>query len=426
MATDAADVLYRQRLQRFEDAVALRQPDRVPMASLASFFMTRLAGISPGQALYDYEAMAAAWRASAQRLGWDLAPPTFTMLPGPLLDALGARLVRWPGGSLPAHLPYQFVEAEYMSADEYPSLVRAPDDFLLRTVLPRWAQALTPLAAWPTARWGRLVRPVRLLGLPPRALWGALGGVALRLTGNPPQWRRAWAEALRWQAAQSRLAKALTASGFPLVARAFTLTPYDFVASFLRGLRGISLDMHRRPQELLAALEILRRPLTEAAIALARRSGVPRVFLPLHRGAASFMSTAQFARFYWPHLRGMLLDLVAAGLTPLPFFEGDYTARLPFLAELPPGKVLGHFDQVDLPVARRVLGGRVCFWGNVPASLLVAGAPAEVQAYVRRLIDTFGDSGLVVDGAVDGLPAESRPENVAAITEAVWAYGRRR
>ncbi|NLE77637.1 MAG: hypothetical protein GX605_12920, partial [Chloroflexi bacterium] len=37
-------------------------------------------------------------------------------------------------------------------------------------------------------------------------------------------------------------------------------------------------------------------------------------------------------------------------------------------------------------------------------------ASLALRTYVRRLIDTFGDSGLVVDGAVDGLPAESRPE----------------
>ena len=43
----------------------------------------------------------------------------------------------------------------------------------------------------------------------------------------------------------------------------------------------------------------------------------------------------------------MILALIDAVLTPMPFFEGDYTPHLEFLAELPSGKVVGHFDIVD-------------------------------------------------------------------------------
>ena len=48
-----------------------------------------------------------------------------------------------------------------------------------------------------------------------------------------------------------------------------------------------------------------------------------------------------------PDVKGLILGLIDAGLTPLPLFEGDYTPRLEFLAELPPGKVAAHFDRVD-------------------------------------------------------------------------------
>ena len=108
----------------------------------------------------------------------------------------------------------------------------------------------------------------------------------------------------------------------------------------------------------------------------------------------------------------------------MPFLEGDYNPRLKYLAELPKGKVLGHFDIVDLKKCKEVLGDTMCFWGNVPAQLLVAGKPQQVTDYVKKLIDIFGDTGgLIVDGAVDGVPPESRPENVEAMTEAVFEYG---
>lgn len=63
------------------------------------------------------------------------------------------------------------------------------------------------------------------------------------------------------------------------------------------------------------------------------------------------------------------------------------------------------------------------FWGDIPPSLLITGTPEQVKDYVKELIDTFGDTGgLIVDGAV-GFPAETKPENAEAVTEAVFTYG---
>jgi len=116
--------------------------------------------------------------------------------------------------------------------------------------------------------------------------------------------------------------------------------------------------------------------------------------------------------------------MIDTNLTPMPYWEDNYTPRLEFLAELPKGKVLGHFDIIDLEMMKGILGDTMCFWGNVPAQLLVTGTAQEVRGYVKKLIDTFSDtSGLIVDGAVDGVPPDSKPENVEAMTETVFEYG---
>jgi uroporphyrinogen-III decarboxylase len=97
---------------------------------------------------------------------------------------------------------------------------------------------------------------------------------------------------------------------------------------------------------------------------------------------------------------------------------------LEFLAELPPCKVLGHFDVVDKKKDKEIIGDIICFWSNVPPGLLIAGTHQAVKDYVRELIDIFGDNGgLIVDGAVDGIPPESKPEDVEAMVEAVFEYG---
>ena len=108
----------------------------------------------------------------------------------------------------------------------------------------------------------------------------------------------------------------------------------------------------------------------------------------------------------------------------MPFFEGDYTPRLEFLAELPAGKVCGCFDKVDIRRAKEVLGDTMCFMGNIPPQLLIIGTPEEVKDYVKKLVDTFGDNGgLIINGAASGIPEEAKPENVRAIKEAVFEYG---
>jgi uroporphyrinogen-III decarboxylase len=189
-------------------------------------------------------------------------------------------------------------------------------------------------------------------------------------------------------------------------------------------MKGTMFDMYRVPDKLKAAIDLFTPMSINTGIIQAQLTGSPRVFVPLHRGADPFMSNEQFAEFYWPGLKKLLLALIDAGLTPVPFFEGSYTNRLAFLAELPPGKVLGHMDVVDKKKYKEILGNIMCFWGDVPPGLLIAGTPQEVTDYVKDLIDTFADTGgLIVDGAVEGIPAESKIENVEAMVETVFEYG---
>jgi uroporphyrinogen-III decarboxylase len=183
------------------------------------------------------------------------------------------------------------------------------------------------------------------------------------------------------------------------------------------------LDMYYQPDKLKAAIELVTPPIIEFAIQTAKELGGTVVSIPLHRGADPFMSNDQFAEFYWPSLKELLLAIIDADLTPFPYWEGSYTNRLEFLAELPPGKVWGHFDVIDLEKAKEMIGDVICFWGNIPAQTLMSGTPEQTQDYVKKLIDTFGDNGgLIVDGAM-GIPKEAKLENVMAMTEAVFEHG---
>lgn len=230
-------------------------------------------------------------------------------------------------------------------------------------------------------------------------------------------------ETQSWNEVEATYHQEMESLGYPIAYVANFAPPFDLVADYLRGLRGVMLDMYRNPEKLLAAVEVYIQPQVENAIAWAEAVDNPRIVLWLHRGAAGFMSNEQYERFYWPSLRRVVLALVEADCFPILRVQGDYTPRLPFLADLPAGKVPIHYDRVDRQEVKRVMGGRQCFWGNVPSSLLATGFPQQVKDDVRELIDLFApDGGLIIDGNL-GIPDEARPENVAALREAVDTYG---
>ena len=414
--SDSTQKQYKARLDRFNAAVALQKHDRVPIVSLAAFFVTAYAGLTPRQALYDYKKMTEAWKATTFKLGWDMAPSPLTMYPGPALEIIGSRHYRWPGHDLPDNVTYQYLENEYMLADEYDEFLRNPDGFMLRKLMPRFARALQPLAGLPTLY---SLAPARafLFGTGMLAGTPAIADTLRTLLRYGEEW-------MKWNALVAAMSAEIEQAGYPILNVASCYAPFDWVSDNLRGMRGSMMDMYRRPDKLLAVMDLYAEMAIESTIAAAKQCGNPRIFMALHRGAGGFMSRDQFSKFYWPGLRKVMLALIDAGLTLLPYWEGDYSERLEYLAELPRGKMAGHFDIVDLERCKRVLGDRMCFWGNVPASLLVTGTPQQVTDYVRKLIDLFGDGyGLIVDGAVAGIPDESRPENVEAMVAAVFKHG---
>jgi hypothetical protein len=82
------------------------------------------------------------------------------------------------------------------------------------------------------------------------------------------------------------------------------------------------------------------------------------------------MSLNQFEKFYWLGLKATILALIEAEFTPYVFCEGDYTSRLPYLLEIPPGKIICRFDHTDIYKAKKVLDGHHCIAGGMLPSLL--------------------------------------------------------
>jgi uroporphyrinogen-III decarboxylase len=196
-----------------------------------------------------------------------------------------------------------------------------------------------------------------------------------------------------------------------------TLAPFDIIADYLRGTRGVMLDIYKRPEELLQAVEALVPVSLRWGKAALRPGAPPLVLIPLHKGADGWLSEAQFKTFYWPTLRRVILGLVEEGLVPFLAAEGCYASRLEIIRDLPPATTVWLFEATDMVRVKEALGGVACVAGNVPMALLSLGSPNEVKEHCRRLIQAVGrDGGYILDPGA-GIDT-ARVENLRAMIEA--------
>jgi len=409
------------RKKRLDDATALRKPDRVPVAPLVvHYYPTRAKGISNKEAMYNPERTLEAWKEATIRHNWDAAVPLGPLLPVRPLEILGIKQVKWPGGALSDNQPFQWVEGEYMMQDEYDEVLADPNGFAVKKLWPRISDTLAPLSG------------IAQMDLPPLIYLSNAYTLPMLLGGivSQPSMVELLKKALELAEAYEGN-KALTMPytremmelGFPLLFLAITFPAFDWISDALRGMRGTMLDMYQVPDKLLKLIKMFTPLTIGQSIDMAKQTGNNGAFIPMHRGAGGFMSDEQFAKFYWPCLRDLFLGLIDAGLTPIPLFEGDYTPRLEYLKELPRGKIMGHFDRIDRKKAKEAIGDVMVFWGNVPSGLMCAGTPEQVKDDVKELIDTFGDNGGLIIDSTQGIPDESKVENVDALTEAVHEFG---
>jgi len=408
------------RQKRIEDAFNLRRPDRVPVAPVVThYYPTRAQGISNKDAQYHVEKTLEVWKETIIKHDWDAAVPFGSIAPAKPLELLGIQQIKWPGGALPDDRPFQWVEKEYMLQDEYDEMLANPNAFAIKKLWPRVATTLAPIS-------GMFQMDLPLLFLSNSyTLPDLIGG----MVSQPPmvELLEKMLELARVTEKNNKMIVDYTMEmmhlGYPFIAGALNFCAFDWISDCLRGLRGSSLDMYQVPDKLLAAIDMFIPLTIFSTVTMAEQRGSKGALIFLHRGSAGLMSDAQFAKFYWPSLKAMILGLIDAGIRPIVYTEGDYTPRLKYFQELPPKKFVLHFQDVDRKKVKKLLGDISCFWGNVPSALMCTGTPQEVKDDVKELIDTFGDNGgLIIDSTV-GIPDESKPENVQALTDAAREYG---
>ena len=407
--------LFAERTKRYADVYQLKQPDRIPIQLGMGYMLAEMYGVTrqeqheTGAKELEMLEKAGAYYQPDSIMGLFNTNQAATV-------AVGDRMTKFPGHGLGPNGSFQFVEGEYMKPEDYDAFLEDPADWSIRTYWPRVFTELDGLALLPP------------LGL---AAFGTYSLFYIGVLKAPPVVKalRTLAQAIEAQVESDTRAvttvQRLAAAGFapPTFMGSLIEAPFDLMSDTLRGMRGIMLDIHRRPDKLLAAQEKVLRMTLEYAISWSRATGVNVAFIPLHRGSDGFMSLAQFEKFYWPQLKALQEGLVEAGIMPFVFYEGVWNQRLKYLTELPRAKTCGLFQASDIFKVKEVVGDTMCIMGGMPNSLLQAGTAEQVRDLTKRLCQECGKGGGYIMSVGVGEMEGCRPDLVKVWVDATKEFG---
>lgn len=379
-----------EKLKRYLAAMNLEKPDKVPIRLFMSEFMAKYAGFTLQEIYQNMDKNIAALDKVLADFDLDTNPGVPSLWWGSIHDAVGAKYLKFAGKDLEENRQFQYVEGEYMMAEDYDDFIADPTKWILNTYLPRIHSEFSEPGSY-------------------RANLALIKG----------------ATGFTMSFGQLGQAGAILANKYNIspTISGFYKAPFDTLGDTLRGLTGIMMDLRKRPDKVLAALEVLVPHNIFYAMATSGGDTTLPAFMPLHRGSYPFLNPKQWDTFYWPTLKRVIEGLWSLGKRTLFYAEGNWTPYLEKIAELPAKSIVFHVDMTDMAKAKEILGGKFCLSGNVPNTLLAYGKPEEVRDYVKRLLEQYaGDGGFIIDSA-GVIQSDAKVENIFALIEAAREYG---
>ena len=278
-ASVGAEAAYKTRVERFIKVIKLEEPDRVPVMLPAGNFAASYGKSSFGTVMYDYDELRRTWLKFLNDFDLDTFGAPALVYPGKVFDMLDYKLMHWPGHGLAADAPsYQYVEGEYMFPEEYDALIKDPFDYLVRTWLPRTAGAFggfKKLGPMPLIENLPVFYITQFADPEVRASVMALLDAAEE--GEMAQGRR-------------RCEPGSAGSRRTIPVRRGAAHPSIFSVIRSGGPKGSSMDMYRRPDKLLEAIEVVTPIIIDRTVGSASAAGSPVVTFTLHKGPGGFMS----------------------------------------------------------------------------------------------------------------------------------------
>ncbi|MBR5730605.1 MAG: hypothetical protein IKX89_01500 [Firmicutes bacterium] len=419
--TQEAQKRYDEKVSRVEDAIALKEPDRVPMMPSAALFPMLNAGYTVAEVIYDIslEKLKRSIVKYLNEFDPDCGLDTGTNYAGEglMLELERPKNMRWagmPGNIIDINSIQQFIEYPLLLDDEFDEFFSDRTGWTMRKQLPRNSELLEPLATLQQS--GRF----------------SVGRLAAQV--STPEFKAMMQDLWKindlreeYRKNAEQLNKTVYEMGYPVFRKGGAAVPFDNYSDNLRGTILSLQDIYERPEDIDRFIEENIVPTLENIRKMGQMPGMKgkHVFMALHKGIDGFMGDEHYKKLYWRHLQMIIEEIIKAGMVPNIFCEGRYNTRLDCLTEVTPGKVFYHFEEVDMALAKSKLKDIACIGGSFSTNLLQFSTPEKVRDEAKRLLDICAPGGGFIFATGSGLSHEKR-ENVEAMFDTVRTYGKYR
>ena len=197
---------------------------------------------------------------------------------------------------------------------------------------------------------------------------------------------------------------------------------YELLFSSMRGMKKLSIDLRRKPEQVLAACQALDEtfafPRLERAYAQPAGSN-PEFCVDMNPVLIGhiILSVKQFEKYYWPHLQRAAKFAEEKDKLVFLFVEGTGKRFWEFFQELPKNRFVILSELDDAREQEKALPNCVTA-GGMPVDLLGEGTPEQCVAKTRDLVEELGGPEhryIFSVGKMVSFPQDCKRENLLAI-----------
>ncbi|MHA1310631.1 MAG: uroporphyrinogen decarboxylase family protein [Candidatus Helarchaeota archaeon] len=363
-------------MERFNTAVLLKEPDRVPIAPLMDYYYANCAGITPAEyVLGDFKIAARAVKTTYERHGRDLD------------------MVHIPIGRVYAfYEPIPAAHSGFFSELNIPHLRNGSLQFIERPIL-KIEDFKNIMKSGFSSIW-RYVSPRKIF---------------------------------RTQMDMFKIAKFINywekKRRVPVYTGSANITPLETL-SYLCGIKRWSRYLHKNREELKEMCDFMIKGLIANDLFLKKLVRVNRSYICLERVSNSFISAEIFEDLVLPYIKQIVKINNKLGYTNLFHMDTNWGPFLEYFLELPKnGRYILHLENTDIIKAKEILGDRMCLMGNVSSTLLSIGTAKEVDKYCKRIIEKCKEGGGFILGSGCEVASDAKFINVQAMINAGKKYG---
>ncbi|MHA1294435.1 MAG: uroporphyrinogen decarboxylase family protein [Promethearchaeota archaeon] len=179
----------------------------------------------------------------------------------------------------------------------------------------------------------------------------------------------------------------------PIYSTSGIVTPLEGLC-YLMGINNWAKAIRKNKEEVKEICDLFLRGTMANNFMMYAFSQVKRTYICLERVSASFISPRNFEDLVLDNLITMVRENVKNGLTTVFHMDTDWTPFFKYFLEFPKnGKYILHLEDSDIFKAKEMLGGRFCIMGNLQTKLLRFGNEQQIVKKTRELIQGCKEGG---------------------------------